>query len=433
MATLHRIVLAIASSWNNETSSPAPQGGNRALSNQTNALASAFAERQAQPSAKTPPIPNRIGKGIGKFWIPILLATATALSTTKVEGFTLIGLESILRHLETHRITVRAPIPAGHYLVAGRIAEKEAGANPSEKYRASVGKGTVCHITGVNWITNFFKVTTTFSHNITNHFPNSSLAGKTSPLITTASYGDEFDPSTAQGTWPNGDAMTHSEVKSALQEGRGKRIFSIYEVFSSRQQRLETINIIGYNQSDHDEDKRDRIISKRQATNDSTWDYTQQLYQAVTEWKTGNHVIGIYFFRHSSVPELNAEGATEGARSFPAFVEWRRNYYTSYGSIISSERIREIFDKNPDDGTPYFPANRSVFVEYDLIDGERVFIYNVKGIGGAARGVDAFNVEQWTLHRIKGQEPYWGKRLIRTELDVVQQNGKEPITWRLRN
>ena len=85
MATLHRIVLAIASSWNNGTSSPAPQGGNRALSNETNALASAFAERQAQPSAKTPPIPNPIGKGIGKFWIPILLATATALSTIPIE------------------------------------------------------------------------------------------------------------------------------------------------------------------------------------------------------------------------------------------------------------------------------------------------------------------------------------------------------------
>ena len=81
MATLHRIVLAIASSLNNGTSSPAPQGGNRALSNEPDALT----ERQEQPSAKTPHIPNRIGKGIGKFWIPILLATATALSTIPIE------------------------------------------------------------------------------------------------------------------------------------------------------------------------------------------------------------------------------------------------------------------------------------------------------------------------------------------------------------
>ena len=76
MATLQKIVLAIAGSLNNGISSPALQGGNWALSNETNVLA----ERQAQTSAKTPPIPNRIGKGIGKFWIPILLATATVLT-----------------------------------------------------------------------------------------------------------------------------------------------------------------------------------------------------------------------------------------------------------------------------------------------------------------------------------------------------------------
>ena len=73
MATLHRIVLATAGSWNNGTSSPAPQG-NRAWSNETTALA----ERQEPTSAETPPILNPIGKGIGKFWIPsialILLA-----------------------------------------------------------------------------------------------------------------------------------------------------------------------------------------------------------------------------------------------------------------------------------------------------------------------------------------------------------------------
>ena len=71
MATLHRIVLAIAGSLNNGTSSPAPQGGNRALRNKTTALA----DRQAQASAKTPPLLNRIGKGIGKFWISLLIAT----------------------------------------------------------------------------------------------------------------------------------------------------------------------------------------------------------------------------------------------------------------------------------------------------------------------------------------------------------------------
>ena len=86
MATLQKIVLAIASSWNNGIASPAPQG-NRALSNQTNALA----ERQEQPSAKTPPPPNRIGKGIGKFWIPILLATATVLTTIQIDAATTWG------------------------------------------------------------------------------------------------------------------------------------------------------------------------------------------------------------------------------------------------------------------------------------------------------------------------------------------------------
>ncbi len=65
MATLHKIMLAIASSWNDGTSSPAPQGDNRALSNEPDALT----DRQEQTSAKTPPIFNRIRKGIGKFWI----------------------------------------------------------------------------------------------------------------------------------------------------------------------------------------------------------------------------------------------------------------------------------------------------------------------------------------------------------------------------
>ncbi len=77
MATLHRIVLATAGSWNNGTSSPAPQG-NRAWSNETTALA----ERQEPTSAETPPILNPIGKGIGKFWIPILLVTAAMLTTS---------------------------------------------------------------------------------------------------------------------------------------------------------------------------------------------------------------------------------------------------------------------------------------------------------------------------------------------------------------
>ena len=36
-------------------------------------------------SAKTPPILNRIGKGIGKFWIPILLVIATALTPIQIE------------------------------------------------------------------------------------------------------------------------------------------------------------------------------------------------------------------------------------------------------------------------------------------------------------------------------------------------------------
>ena len=72
MNTFHKIVLAIAGSLNNGISSLAPQGGNRALINKPNALAPAFAERQEPTSAKTPLLLNRIGKGIGKFWIPAI-------------------------------------------------------------------------------------------------------------------------------------------------------------------------------------------------------------------------------------------------------------------------------------------------------------------------------------------------------------------------
>ena len=72
MNTFHKIVLALASSWNNGTSSPAPQG-NRAWSNKSNALD----ERQEPTSAETPPTPNRIGK----FWIPAIALVLLAFVT----------------------------------------------------------------------------------------------------------------------------------------------------------------------------------------------------------------------------------------------------------------------------------------------------------------------------------------------------------------
>ena len=152
MATLHRIVLAIAGSWNNETSSPAPQGGNRAWSNETNALA----ERQEQPSAKTPPILNPIGKGIGKFWIPILLVTATALTPSKMEAATLLDImvaSGLAQRLEDRgfvlsRADARITINSDGTRVTNRVNPRTLQAIPNTQPSAVLNPVVVNPITG---------------------------------------------------------------------------------------------------------------------------------------------------------------------------------------------------------------------------------------------------------------------------------------------
>ena len=152
MATFHKIVLAIASSLNNGTSSLAPQGGNRALSNQTNALA----ERQAQPSAKTPPIPNPIGKGIGKFWIPLLLATATVLTPSKTEAATLLdimvasGLAQRLadRGFVLSRADARITVNSDGTRVTNRVNPRTLQAIPNTQPSAVLNPVVVNPVTG---------------------------------------------------------------------------------------------------------------------------------------------------------------------------------------------------------------------------------------------------------------------------------------------
>ena len=107
MATLHRIVLAIAGSLNDGTSIPAPQG-DRALRNGTTALA----DRQAQASAKTPPLLNRIGKGIGKFWIPIFLATVLTQAPIEQAGAASASTNQVSRPLPPRKKVVPPTSPS---------------------------------------------------------------------------------------------------------------------------------------------------------------------------------------------------------------------------------------------------------------------------------------------------------------------------------
>ena len=251
MATLHRIVLAIASSLNNGTSSPAPQGGNRALRNKTNALASAFAERQAQPSAKTPPIPNPIGKRIGKFWITALLATATALSTIPIEqaqaadsptpeiaqtqppDFDVITerLLAVGPNLFVQQITYspaavpppivvvakpvlkKGAIVAGKWLVAV-LAEYGVHTAIDKVFEDTEGQEAKVTVKGVRWVSNEYEKKAYT-------LPSATWRTRSS-WTTMADMGDEDDTSSAMG-WdgPNHRSMTQHEAKGYLKRRTG--------------------------------------------------------------------------------------------------------------------------------------------------------------------------------------------------------------------
>ncbi len=285
MATFHKIVLAIASSWNHGTSSPAPQGGNRALSNQTNALASAFAERQAQPSAKTPPNPNRIGKGIGKFWIPILLATT--LMTIPIEQAE--AQRTGMRLVPDARITINSDGTR----VTNRINPRTLQAIPNTQPSAVLNPVVVNPVTGAalrkgaikggKWLIAVLaeygvhsaidrvlannrdqKATTTvhgsrwlsheYSYNITS--PTNSIYPYGGNWTTTANMGDRNILTSAYGWWGNlNRTMTQDEAIDVLEHRMSKS--SIVRLVMSywdpthrvrgRSGRLYPVIVVGHN------------------------------------------------------------------------------------------------------------------------------------------------------------------------------------------
>ena len=352
MNTFHKIALALAGSLNNGTSSPAPQGGNRALSNETNALASAFAERQAQPSAKTPPILNPIGKGIGKFWIPILLATATALSTIPIEkagawvridknGNESSGpspsripdpVDILLTWGSTNSATYTpAAVPphptwpliketalaAGTWLVAV-IAEWAIHEQMDKAAKNAEGQEATCEIEWVFWEENSTELTTTV-------YPGSfypSWFPRGSTKTTSARQGMQNTP--ASGTWGwDGKAMTGAEADSHLHHIRGTIITASYEVINSRRHRHSAIAFT-CREDTFNTAKRRVLQAYRRRTGDSTWDYRKLLDKYTRKYNVRSYGINSNFDDpFPKLKKLAEPGIDEEARSYEVKATWK--------------------------------------------------------------------------------------------------------------
>ena len=221
MSTFHKIVLALAGSLNDGTSSPASQG-NRALRNETNDLA----DRQAQPSAKTPPLLHRIGKGIGKFWIPIFLITATVLTQAPIEqagAWYTIDEDGNVQSgpspaavpppvvVVAKPLLKKGAILAGKWLIAV-LAEYGVHSALDRVFQNNKDQEANAIVHGAKWVSNEYEE------------KGYSITGIPRARWTTmADMGDEDDTSSALG-WdgPNHRSMTQNEAKGYLKRRIGK-------------------------------------------------------------------------------------------------------------------------------------------------------------------------------------------------------------------
>ena len=371
MATLQKIVLAIASSWNNETSSPAPQG-NRALSNQTNALASAFAERQAQPSAKTPPPPNRIGKGIGKFWISILLIAATALTTIPIEqagAWWTQDEDGNVRSGPTPPAPVQpvaVPLPvvvvakpvlkkgaivAGKWLIAV-LAEYGVHTALDRVFQNNKDQEANVTVHGSRWLSH------EYSHQVKT--PTPSIPPYGGNWTTTADMGDRNELNSAFGWWGNlNQSMTHDEAIDILDNKMAKvsivRLDMSYWDPTARVRgksgRLYPVVVIGHQfwaREDRLATVKSRELRKiRQNTGNPRIVWYKELQRETFKWNVGS--FGMFSDFVDPAPILKALGTENAidsdANYYKATATWKTRYIGSTGRFYRWKDREEDFDE----------------------------------------------------------------------------------------
>ena len=383
MATLHRIVLAIASSLNNGTSSPAPQG-NRALRNKTNALA----ERQEPTSAKTPPIFNRIGKGIGKFWIPILLVTATALTQAPIEqagawayynseeGILIIGptppapVSIPLTYGSTNSATStpaavpppllaapaapvikKAVLHVGTYLVCA-VGEWFIGKQMDKLTKAEVdkaaGQTATCGVESILWEGNSTKVTTRAIAGFSNMW--GLRAGQSATLSVRQGQEDTPASGTQQSPTIGSVTLTSAQAKSHLHHARGTLVMSTYEIINSRG-RIDTIMGIQA-RKDKIADQNNKLIQRvRRRTGDPSWRFHKHIDERKVEYNVDSYRVTSDF--NDPIPtysKLREPGEDERAHSYEATVTWKMRPLREDGRWGPSRDMEHTFPKGDAEG-----------------------------------------------------------------------------------
>ena len=410
MNTFHKIVLAIAGSLNDGISSPAPQG-NRALRNKTTALA----DRQAQASAKTPPLLHRIGKGIGKFWIPILLAIATALTTSieQAQAATLTpeqiearreALERVARttrsartnQVSTNRIIIRgtptarpasrtpiqpAAVPppllapaapvikkavlhVGTYLVCA-VGEWFIGRQMDKLTKAEVDKAAdqsaSCGVESILWESNSTKITRIVNRG--SFHPSWYLPGTMS-----ARQGQEDTP--ASGTWYSGTAMTEAEAESQLYHARGTIIHASYELINSRGRKYAAAYVRARKDA-FDSEKRKVLAYFRRTLRDSTYNYNRLLDKETREYKVGSYrVTSDFDDPHPRYEKLARPGEDKRAHSYEATVTWKMQPLLANGTWGNKIDMEHTFRKGATDnkGDLRLPAYKDNSFAFDFCE-----------------------------------------------------------------
>ncbi len=403
MATLHRIVLAIASSWNNGTSSPAPQG-NRALSNQTNALA----ERQEPTSAETPPILNRIGKGIGKFWIPILLVIATALTTSQIErveaawdsekgqtappppptpdpvdilltwGST--NSASSANSVQPAAIPLAAPaapvikkasLHVGTYLVCA-VGEWFIGKQMDKLTKAEVdkaaGQTATCGVESILWEGNSTKVTTRAIAGFSNMW--GLLTGQNTTLSVRQGQEDTAASGTFQGRTLN-RTLTSAQAKSHLHHARGTLVMSTYELINSRG-RLDTVTISA--REDKVADQNNKLIQRvRRRTGDSSWRFHKHIDERKVEYNVNSYRVTSDF--NDPIPtysKLREPGEDKRAHTYEATVTWKMRPLREDGRWGPEKKMKHTFPKGDteDNGDLRLPSYEDSSFPFDFCESQ---------------------------------------------------------------
>ena len=367
MSTFYKIVLAIASSWNNGTSSPAPQG-NRALSNQTTDLA----ERQEPTSAKTPPPPNPIGKRIGKFWIPILLIAATALTTIPIEQVQAAdsptpvmspsgpaNYDVITRHLLVPAPVQPAAVPVPVVVVAKPVLKK--GAIVAGKWLIAVlaeyGVHTALDRVFQNNKDQEANVTVKGARWASNEYFKKISSPNTPPprnvLTTIATMGGEDDIASAEG-WDaiNNRSMTQHEAKNYMK----RRIAIIKErtwsaiVPATPTKHAQTMFFPVKARQDHYAQKEAQTLALYRA-NFPGIIFTRG-GETIEKWKVGSFVMKSKFVDPAPILKaLGTENAIDSeANYYEAEASWEYRELNPNGTWGEWKKRKKTFSQDTGDG-----------------------------------------------------------------------------------